>query len=252
MEAEDFENLELKKHRKLTENQEKQIEAIDKLSDWIIEHHIDNERLEIYKNNIFKKYELEKYIKQKIPTSIKTQKGNGTEILCIEYLKASSGLELLIYKLRYNPNIEQSMKGDDVLLFDKKNLRNKIILGEAKFRETSSKETVDSITKEFSTLKNPISLQFIIDILLDKKEEEKNIGIELLKIRQRLEEIPIVNAGFILSDEKTYERVEKNMCSNNPNFIIISFSTVSPSKIIEDSFKLANEKLANKFGENNE
>ena len=34
------------------------------------------------------------------------------------YICAASGTCLPVYRLRYNPNIEQSMKGDDVLAFD--------------------------------------------------------------------------------------------------------------------------------------
>ncbi|MFQ6963494.1 MAG: Hachiman antiphage defense system protein HamA [Oscillospiraceae bacterium] len=40
------------------------------------------------------------------------------------------------YRLRYNTNPDQSMKGDDVLLFDLDSDPVRIVVGESKFRGT--------------------------------------------------------------------------------------------------------------------
>ena len=56
-----------------------------------------------------------------------TQKGNCAEVILSEYLVSTSGLDLLIYMLHYNTNVNQSMKGDDVLLFNQDKIDEKII-----------------------------------------------------------------------------------------------------------------------------
>ena len=105
------------------------------------------------KKSILSKHDFKEYISKRMPFPIRnftTQKGNLGEILLAEYLRSSSGLELLVYKLRFNPNVEQSMKGDDILLFDKSNIENKIIMGEAKYRTTPAKSVIDDIMDALS------------------------------------------------------------------------------------------------------
>jgi hypothetical protein len=47
--------------------------------------------------------------------------------------------------VRYNPNVDQSMKGDDVLAFDLDSHPVRVIVGEAKVRATSTKGSVQEI-----------------------------------------------------------------------------------------------------------
>ena len=76
-------------------------------------------------------------------------KGNVAEIILIEYLKKSTGFSPFIYKLRYNPNVEQSMKGDDVLLFNPKNVFERIYYGESKYRSVPSKQAIEEAVSNF-------------------------------------------------------------------------------------------------------
>lgn len=232
-----------KKHRELKEINTEDI--IESISNWIIFYHLDKKKIEI-KKKILGKYKWAEHLNNEslLPTSDKTKKGNGAEIILCEYLKASLGMDPLVYKLRYNPNVEQSMKGDDVLLFNEENLKEKIIVGEAKFRKTSNKNVVESVSEGYDNkIKLPLSLNFVINRLLEENkiklaEELLNISCDLYKDNSN-----IVNVGFIFSDLNTGNHVEKNMKSKNSNFIIISLSSDSALEIIEKSFVLAEKKI---------
>lgn len=54
-------------------------------------------------------------------------------------------MELPVYRLRYNTNPDQSMKDDDVLLFDLDSDPVRIIVGESKFRGIPDKQSVIDI-----------------------------------------------------------------------------------------------------------
>ena len=66
-----------------------------------------------------------------------TQKGNVAEIILVEYLRETTSLSPIIHKLRYNTNVEQSMKGDDVLLLNPTNVFEKVIQSEMSYLELS-------------------------------------------------------------------------------------------------------------------
>jgi hypothetical protein len=107
-----------KKHRNLIEKTIDDDILNDQLADWIIHHHTPEWKIQKFeeKKRILEKHEFQEYVQLRMPFPIKnesTQKGNFGEIILAEYLKACSGLELLVHKLRFNPNVEQSMKGDD-------------------------------------------------------------------------------------------------------------------------------------------
>ena len=76
------------------------------------------------------------------PHNERTCKGNYAEVFLAEYLDGATSSSLPVYRLRYNPNPEQAMKGDDVLLFDLDSDPIRIIVGEAKFREVPNKQAV--------------------------------------------------------------------------------------------------------------
>ena len=81
----------------------------------------------------------------RFPVTSTTRKGNWAEVLLCEYVMATCNASLPVYRLRYNPNVEQSMKGDDVLAFDLNSDPVRVIVGEAKFRKTPSKKAVIDI-----------------------------------------------------------------------------------------------------------
>lgn len=237
-----------KKHRKLTNKGIANSELVNYLSDCILRHHATPSRLARIeeKKKILAKHSFNEYLEGKIPfpvISSKTQKGNLGEIILAEYLSASTNLELLVYKLRYNPNVEQSMKGDDILLFDKDDIQSKVILGEAKFRETRSKKALDDIISSLSTKNLPISLTFVCDRLVEMGEIALADEIDVLTSNLHNSNTPITYVGFYHSDANAYETVELHLKSENKNLVVLSYSENNPSQIVQDSFNEALKKL---------
>ena len=163
----------------------------------------------------------------RFPTNPTTRKGNWTEILLCEYVVASCNADLPVYRLRYNPNVDQSMKGDDVLAFDLEANPVRIIVGEAKFRGASSKKAVTDIIKslERSFLGGlPTSLQFVADRLIQEGNEALGQRIEEcanLFVRNRLQ---IDHVGLLASNHLAPTHVEQNARSSVQRLAVISMT----------------------------
>lgn len=126
VECQDTECTDIKRHRYLSEKGEKRQAAIETVARWLVTYHLSRgKRMAICKKQkILDKYDFEEYAKslQVFPNTDKTKKGNLGEVILTEYLSQVSGINVLIFKLHYNPNVDQSMKGDDVLLVDEKKI----------------------------------------------------------------------------------------------------------------------------------
>jgi uncharacterized protein DUF1837 len=251
----DQESGKYKKHRALKEiDNSKRDEVIEKLAEWIINYHININTLKRKKRLLLNKYPdtWTKYLEENpvLPNLDVTKKGNGTEILLMEYLKATTKMDPLIYKLRYNPNADQSMKGDDVFLFNKDDLKAKLIVGEAKFRKTSTGKVVEEVSKGFSEkITLPISLNFVIEMLYQEGKEDLADELILLQYELAKNKSSVINVGLILSDLNIERHVNRNLTSVNPNFLIISIGINTPTELITKSFQLANDQLQ---GDNND
>ena len=159
-------------HRELNEK----IPVTDaNLLDWLarklIYHHYTEDRIAKLKLK-YGQLGFPKYAEQhrKLPRADRTMKGNATEIILIEYIEGSQHKALIkAFKLRYNPNVDQAIKGDDTLLVDiyndGKKDRVKLFLGESKFRQKPTKAAVDEISDSLKTTKNPLSYSFLIEEL---------------------------------------------------------------------------------------
>src|SRR5205823_3692594 len=104
------------------------------------------------------------------PTNANTRKGNLAESLLSEYVDATGKAKTLVYRLRHNPNIDQSMKGDDLLAFHFETAPTEIVVGEAKFRAHADKAVVVAICGALERSKQgglPMSLQFVADRLFE-------------------------------------------------------------------------------------
>ena len=237
-----------KKHRRLYDKGIDRELLVEQLAEWIITHHTPPKQLERFekKKSILLKHEFKQYVEERMPFPIKnftTQKGNLGEIILSEYLKSSSGLELLIYKFRFNPNVEQSMKGDDILLFDKSNFGNKIIMGESKYRTTPSKSVLEDIIKALSKDKLPISLTFIRDRLDELGQNDIADKIDDLISEVHKKNIPIVYVGFLHSNHNVTNTIESHLNTDNNDLVIISYGEENPADLIQKSFDKAIEKL---------
>ncbi|OYQ69136.1 hypothetical protein B9T13_10075 [Wohlfahrtiimonas chitiniclastica] len=229
-----------KKHRKLTKKGVDSSVLISYLSQWIIKHHVTKARMARIekKKQILDKHGFAMHMEGKIPFPIKsatTQKGNLGEIILAEYLTETSGLEILVYKLRYNPNVEQSMKGDDLLLFEKQNIQNRIIMGEAKFRATKSKKALEDIVESLSNKNLPISLTFVSD-RLDEMNDALADEIDDLITNLHTQKTPVTYVGFYHSEASAYKTIEKYLNSDNKNLVIVSYGEDDPVQLIENSF----------------
>jgi len=243
-----------KKHRRLDENINSRASAIDEFSDWIIKHHIIDNKIDLLKRKaqILQKHEFENYIESSklLPTASKTQKGNVAEIILVEYLKESTTFNPIIHKLRYNPNVEQSMKGDDVLLLNPDNLQEKVIYGESKYRSNPSNQTIEDIISNLEGSKRlPVSIGFVANILYERKEDD--LADQLMDLQALLNNgvITVHNVGFLMSTKSTTpskdtaSQVEKHLNTSNPNLVFLSLGLDNPLEIVEESFKLAADKL---------
>lgn len=247
--CEDIDSAEIKNYRKLSNKGINQELLIENISDWIIKHHTSSKKIKEFekKKAILNKYDFKEYVSKRMPfptNNFTTQKGNFGEIILAEYLKSSSKLDLLIFKLRFNPNIEQSMKGDDVLLFDKKNIQSRIIMGEAKYRKKPSKKVVEDIVKSLAKDKLPISLSFIKDRLDDL--QENLIADQVDNLISNLDNTQIIYVGFLYSNHNVHNLIENHLNTDNKNLVIISYGEENPEKLIKESYEKAMDKMYDK------
>jgi len=245
--SEDILDTPKRRHRKLLEHPLKREVAIDIIKDYLIKHHIDESQIERFKRKkeILDKRGYSDYIKNqhKFPKSDITQRGNCAEVILSEYLKSTSLLESLVYRLRYNTNVEQSMKGDDVLLLNILDLKTKIIVGEAKFRSTPDKTVVNEITKGFGSKKLPLSLPFLAQVIRDKGDEEFAESLEDLNAEMHYLDVPIINVGFLLSNSKAANFIELHGDCDNDSLVLISLGIDDPCGLVKDAFDKALDEL---------
>lgn len=175
----------------------------------------------------------------RFPTNPTTRKGNWTEILLCEYVAATCNADLPVYRLRYNPNVDQSMKGDDVLAFDLDADPVRIIVGEAKYRGTSSKKAVTDIIESLERSFRgglPASLQFVADRLIGEGNEVLGKKIEAcadLFVRNRLQ---IDHVGLLASNHMAPTHVEKNAKSPLRRLAVISMTISDGEGLVNSCF----------------
>ena len=227
-------------------------DLIDWLGRKLFEHHHNSDRTEKLKERYIK-LGYPEYAEQhrKLPRVDKVKKGNATEILLIEYIQASVNKELYhAYKLRYNPNVDQAIKGDDTLMVDICNINGidniKLYLGEAKFRKTPSKTVVDTISKFLSKDKRPLSYSFLVDEL-GRDPKTKSIAdiLEAFIVEEIKGTGDLIYTGFLLSNTDVFRVVELNLNSDNPQMILISIGINNPDVLIDEAFKKAEYFYAN-------
>jgi hypothetical protein len=176
----------------------------------------------------------------RFPTHENTRKGNLAEIALAEYVVAARGVVLPVYRLRFNPNVEQSMKGDDVLAFDLDSQPPTIIVGEAKFRGASTAaavtEIVEGLARSFAG-GLPASLQFVADRLFEGGQAD--LGSRILECAKwfALGQLSIDYVGMLLSDERTADRVNAVTAVTLRRLALISIGVADPDRLVEDCFR---------------
>jgi hypothetical protein len=172
-------------HRALSQEGDSRDETVEQLREALIRHHASEEMRErdrSKRENLRQLgYPVSDDESHRFPRADKTRKGNLAEVFLAEYLVAGSKASLPVYRLRYNPNVEQSMKGDDVLAFDFDSNPVRILIGEAKFRGTPSKASVEGIVAGLIRSHQaglPASLQFVADRLFESENVDLGLRVQ--------------------------------------------------------------------------
>lgn len=234
-------------HRSLTQTGNlSEDELLDLLSNELIKHHYKEDQLERLKKKYtslgFSEYAAQHRM---LPNADKVRKGNLTEVILCEYVLGSLNKPLIhTYRFRYSQNVDQSMKGDDVLLVDFEDEETKIYLGEAKFRKTPTKTVVENISKSLSKDTKPLSLTFLTERLFES-EATKDVAeqIDSLITETIKQRGGIIYTGFLFSNERTSDRVQDNLNSDNPNLVFVSLGIENPTDLVTKVFDRAQEKL---------
>lgn len=175
-----------------------------------------------------------------LPQNVNTRKGNAVEVLMTEYsLAAIDKLDLTYaHRFRYNPNVDQSMKGDDMLIVDFSDEANPIIyIGEAKFRKTVDKTVLEDVKKSLAKDKMPLSLTFLRDCF-ENVDDNKYAKLDDLFI-QELSDYDIRYIGFIVGDKNAGKNVEEKWECDNPKHIMLVLSLDEPEEFVKQAFDKA-------------
>jgi len=230
-------------HRALTQDSDSRVETVQQLREALIQHHTNEEMRERdrRKRESLRQlgYPVSDTKTHRFPSADKTRKGNLAEVFLAEYIVAGADAELPIYRLRYNPNVEQSMKGDDVLAFDFHSERARILVGESKFRGTPSKSAVEDIVAGLVRSHQaglPASLQFIADRLFETDNMDLGRRVEncaLLMARGRLD---LEYVGLLLSNTNSKSHVDRHTNGELRNLVMISLGVDDPNSLVRDCF----------------
>lgn len=175
-----------------------------------------------------------------LPQNVNTRKGNAVEVLMTEYsLAAINKLDLTYaHRFRYNPNVDQSMKGDDMLIVDFSDEANPTIyIGEAKFRKTVDKAVLEDVKKSLAKDKMPLSLTFLRD-RFENVDDNKYAKLDDLFI-QKLSDYDIRYIGFIVGDKNAGKNVEEKWECDNPKHIMLVLSLDEPEEFVKQAFDKA-------------
>lgn len=230
-------------HRVLKNDPQKRDELIAVMTQWIVNHHISPESIarDRKRRDALERQGLQDPTRR-LPLNTNTQKGNWAEILLAEYVAASCNAQLPVYRLRYNTNVDQSMKGDDVLAFDLNSVPVRILVGEAKFRSTSTKvvvdELIDALEKSHSG-NIPASLQFVADRLFDSGLDELGAKVAECNTLFAQNRLQLDYVGLLVSNKYAHAHVSSNAQSNIQRLAVMSLDLADPEAIVSESYAKA-------------
>lgn len=238
-------------HRSLSETGTlDETELLDWLSDHIIHYHYYDNQIEDLKSK-YSKLGFNEYAEniRMIPNADKVRKGNMTEIILSEYIINSTNKPLIkTHRFRYSPNVDQSMKGDDVLMVDYNDTSNdiEVHLGEAKFRQTPNAKAVRDIANSLARDTKPLSFTFLVQNLINSSSTEA-IGRRLNKfvVETIRRQGKITYSGLLLGNAKSSNTVQNNLNSDNPKLVFLSLAVENPNEFLEKVFTRVEHKLAN-------
>jgi hypothetical protein len=174
------------------------------------------------------------------PKPESTRKGNLAEVLLAEYIAAHRPTSVPVYRLRYNPNIDQSMKGDDVLGFDFEHQPVRIVIGEAKFRSsptiTAVREIGDSL-KRSHDLGLPASLEFVAARLFEQGQAELGGKVSECTSLFAQGKVQLEYTGLLMGGGKASESVEGADAIELMRLVVLSFGVSDPDKFVAAAYE---------------
>jgi hypothetical protein len=233
-------------HRLLDDGPLQSVAFTTAMAQWIVTHHVRPEAIErdrIRREALARQGFVDPV--QRFPTNLSTQKGNWAEILLAEYVAAATATQLPVYRLRYNTNVDQSMKGDDVLAFDLDSDPVRVLVGEAKFRTTPNKKVVEDLVVALMKSHSgniPASLQFVADRLFDSKDPRDNeLGAKVANCNALFAQgrLQLDYVGLLVSSRDAHLHVHRNAKSGVSRLAVISLGLADPEGIVSASFASA-------------
>lgn len=210
------------------------------MAQWIVNHHVRPEAIErdrIRREALARQGFVDPV--HRFPNNLSTQKGNWAEILLAEYVAASCRAQLPVYRLRYNPNVDQSMKGDDVLAFDLDSDPVRVLVGEAKFRSTPTKDVVEELVGALVKSHSgniPASLQFVADRLFDSGNNELGEKVAACNALFAQGRLRLDYVGLLVSNKSAHLHVQRNAKSSVSRLAVISLGLADPEGMVTASF----------------
>lgn len=237
-------------HRVLVEASCQRDALVNNIREMLTRHHASPEQIERDKQRqeAMKRlgFESEQSRMKRLPTNPLTRKGNLAEVVLAEYLVSATALSLPVYRLRYNPNVDQAMKGDDVLAFDLDSDPVRIVVGESKFRATSSRaavtEMIDGLVRSYNG-GIPISLQFVADRLFEIGDDKTGRRVLECATLFALDKLRLDYVGFLLSDLRCSEKLNQHTDNSLHRLAVISFGLDSPDSIVDSCYHRLEESL---------
>ena len=128
-----------------------------------------------------------------------TRRGNFCEVLAAEFAVTQLGFEVPIRRLRYNPNPDQSMKGDDVLGFRFPMIHGSagVLVGESKYRSSRSPSAVrNAVEPAYRSLclshrSYPVSMDFVATMLEMEQDHESAQSVRQMRAQLQSGKVPV-------------------------------------------------------------
>ncbi len=166
-------------HVSLVESADNRAEVTTALAHRIFVYHNDPEEFREY----VEKWGYGETLKQlnSRPQKDRTRKGNFGEILACEYLSSVENFDIPVMRFRWNPNPDESMRGEDALAFkfsESENEPSEICVVEAKVQSTLNKTlTGKAVRVQLGDRKFPRSIKFVSSHLRQQGEVEKATAV---------------------------------------------------------------------------
>lgn len=224
---------------------------------WVVMRHVGAKNWRVLK----KRHRTEtperyaKYVEVKhyLPYSDTTRKGNLGEILLCEYIFEITHYIPYVHKLTYNPNVEQSMKGDDVLMFNKTNLQTDLIYAESKIRTEPDTYVVPEIVNNLQGNKRfPTSINFVVQVLRNGGQDALADAIEDLQLKVMAGSILVRHVGWLMScrgETKSKDVLLRTLdalkIQPNANLVFVAVGIDNVQQFVDDVYQRANDIISN-------